>query len=214
MSKHILITGATKGIGRACTEHFAGRGWAITAVARTADDLEELAKKLPDTVLTTVVADLGTEKGIEAIPARAYDAVLLNAGTFAPGPLIAAGADVFSEQWQLNVLGNHRLARRIFPLMISTGRGHLVVIGSLGTDYWPAHLTAYVATKYALRGLFLGWQTELTGTGVQATLVAPGATLTSSWDNEIPPANILPASRVAEVVWEVIAAGTEGRVVV
>lgn len=214
MSKHVLITGATRGIGRACAEYFAARGWAITAVARTGDDLRELTNELPKTELTTVVADLGTEKGVAVVPARAYDAVLLNAGAFIPGTLLSGDKDIFGEQWRLNVLGNHRLARRIFPLMIKAGRGHLIVIGSLGTDYWPPHLTAYVATKYALRGLFLGWQKELTGTGVLATLVAPGATLTSSWDNETLPPDILPASQVAEVVGEVIAAGTEGRVTI
>jgi len=214
MNKHVLITGATRGIGRACAEYFAARGWAITAVARTTDGLQELARELPKTELTTVVADLSAELGVAAVPARAYDAVLLNAGAFLPGTLLSDDGDVFGEQWQLNVLGNHRLARRIFPQMIKAGRGHIVVIGSLGTDYWPSHLTAYVATKYALRGLFLGWQKELAGSGVLATLVAPGATLTSSWDNEVPPPNILPASRVAEVVGEVITIGTEGRVLV
>lgn len=214
MNKHILITGGTRGIGRACVEYFIGQRWAITVVARTADDLAALAAAFPTTELTTVVADVSTETGTNQVPALAYDAVVLNAAAFMPGNLLTGGTDAYSEQWPVNVMSNHRLARRILPPMLAAGRGHLVVIGSLGTDHWPGHLTAYVATKYALRGLFLGWRTELAGTGVRATLVAPGATLTSSWDNEVPPPGIMPASRVAEVVGEVVATGSEGRVTV
>jgi short-subunit dehydrogenase len=99
----------------------------------------------------------------------------------------------------------------MLPALRKKGQGHLVVIGSLGTDYWPAHLTAYVATKYALRGLFHGWETELKESGVRTTLVAPGATLTSSWDNESPPAEILLPEQVAEFVWDVIRDRREGR---
>jgi short-subunit dehydrogenase len=75
-------------------------------------------------------------------------------------------------------------------------------------------MTAYVATKYALRGLFLGWESELLNSGVVATLVAPGATLTASWDGEVPPVGILTPETVAEVVWEVVRDGIGGRVTV
>jgi len=214
MNRHVLITGATRGIGRACLTYFAGRRWAVTAVARTANDLEKLAAAFPATEITTVVADLGTADGVAAVPTLTYDLILLNAAAFVPGRLLTGDSDVFEDQWRMNVLGNHRLARRLLPRLVSKGRGHLVVIGSLGTDYWPAHLTAYVATKYALRGLFAGWQKELADTGVLTTLVAPGATLTSSWDGEVPPPNILLPGRVAEIVGQVVERETEGRVVI
>jgi NAD(P)-dependent dehydrogenase (short-subunit alcohol dehydrogenase family) len=124
------------------------------------------------------------------------------------------GDDQFERLWKLNVRANHRLVRRILPLLRKKEQGHLVVIGSLGTDYWPAHLTAYVATKYALRGLFLGWETELKDSGIRTTLVAPGATLTSSWDNEEPPSEILMPEQVAEFIGGVIRDGREGRLLI
>ena len=209
--KEVLITGATKGIGRACAEVFLNGGWRVTAVARTKEDLEELGRR--ENVLT-IQADLGTEAGVAAVPVRAYDVVLFNAAAYAPGNLLAAGRDVFAELYPLNILGNHRLARRLLPTLMAGGRGHLVVIGSTGTDNWKGHMTAYVATKYALRGLFLGWREELAPTRVRCTLVAPGATLTSSWDGEEPPPDILAPEAVAAEVWRVVRDGVEGRVTI
>jgi short-subunit dehydrogenase len=161
----------------------------------------------------TVQADLATKEGIAAMPQRYYDAIILNAATFAPGELLR-GEDQFEQLWKLNVRANHRLARRILPELRKAGQGHLVVIGSLGTDYWPAHLSAYVATKYALRGLFTGWEAELKDSGIRTTLVAPGATLTSSWDNEEPPSKILLPVQVAKFIGGIIRDGREGRLVI
>ena len=215
--QQILITGATKGIGRACAEYFAAAGWSVTAVARTASDLEQMdqvwRKRFPKVSLDPIVANLATVEGVSIVPVKNYDVVLLNAAGFAPGRLLEE-EDTFARLLDLNVLGNHRLARRLLPALRARSRGHLVVIGSTGTDNWKGHMTAYVATKYALRGLFLGWQQDLQGSGVLTTLVAPGATLTASWENETPPPDILDPVQVAQVVLEVVEAGTTGRVVV
>lgn len=210
--QQVLITGVTRGIGRACAEYFVQHGWLVVGVARSASGLSKLREDLGDSV-QMIQADMATKAGILAVPQAYYDAIILNAATFAPGELLR-GDDQFERLWKLNVRANHRLVRRVLPELRKKNQGHLVVIGSLGTDYWPAHLTAYVATKYALRGLFLGWETELKDSGVRTTLIAPGATLTSSWDNEVPPAEILMPEQVAAYVGRAILEGLEGRLVI
>lgn len=218
MSKHVLITGATKGIGRACAEAFARTGYSVAAVARTTAELaamqSEWKQVSPTAELITVTADLAAESGISAVPMADYDVVVLNAAAFAPGRLLAEDQDHFTAMLNLNVLGNHRLARRLLPAMMERGTGHLIVIGSTGTDHWKGHMTAYVTTKYALRGLFLGWEQDLAGSGVLSTLVAPGATLTASWDNEIPPPDILAPETVAQVVLDAVQKQIIGRITV
>ena len=208
MKPTVLITGATKGIGRACAERFTRAGYQVTAVARTAADLAELAAA---TGAEAIVADLSLPAGIARVPVRAYDVLVLNAAAFSPGKLLD-GPDTFTQLWPLNVRAAYQLARRLLPSMLRRGRGHLVVIGSTGTDYWKEHMTAYLATKYALRGLFLGWQVELAATPIKCTLIAPGATLTASWENETPPADILDPAVVAERVYKVVVMSEEGRV--
>ena len=216
--KHVLITGATHGIGRACAAAFAGASYAVTAVARTAADLADMATewaaRYPEQPLRPVVADLADTRQLNGVPSGPYAVVVLNAAAFAPGPLLDPDADHFARLLPLNLLANHRLGRRLIPPMQRAGGGHLVVIGSTGTDHLPEQLTAYVATKYALRGLFLGWERELAGTSVRCTLVAPGATLTRSWANETPPPDILAPETVAARVLEVVRRGTGGRVTV
>lgn len=212
--KHILITGATQGIGRACAERFARAGWAITAVARNEARLKQMRiswkAQYPSSRLTTHPADLSTAPGVQSVPRAAYDVLLLNAASYAPGRLLDREG-VYEQLFSLNVLGNERLARRLLPDMVTRGKGKLLVIGSTGTDNWKDHMTAYVATKYALRGLFLGWEQELKGTGVSGCLLAPGATLTASWANETPPPDILQPAAVAEVVWRALREGWTGR---
>lgn len=218
MNRRIVITGATRGIGRACAEQFASKGWAVTAVARSESDLRAMAtywkQQKWQQELRIVSADLSTETGPKSVPREAYDVVLLNAGIYSTGSLLDEEVDTFTEVFDLNVRANHLLARRLVPEMLAGNGGHLIVIGSTGTDYWKNHMTAYVASKYALRGLFLGWEAELAGSKVLATLLAPGATLTSSWANETPPPDILQPEEVAEKIWEVTTRGITGRIVI
>lgn len=217
MKRHVLITGATKGIGRASAMRFAQEGWSVTAVARTPEDLQQMQqvweKDFPESILNIVAADLSEAEGVSSVPEGDYDVLLLNAAAFAPGDLLGE-ADLYGAMHQLNVLANHRLARRLLPALVVRESGHLVVIGSTGTDHWKKHMTAYVATKYALRGLYLGWETELAGSGVLTTLVAPGATLTASWENETPPPDILQPEEVAEVIFAAVENKRTGRLLI
>ncbi|MCP9234521.1 SDR family oxidoreductase [Lewinella sp. JB7] len=206
---NVLITGASRGIGRACAERFARAGHDVTAVARTTSALRQLAAEFPERI-TAVTADLTTYPD----PGGPYDLIVLNAGYYAPGSLLDPARDVFAESWTLNVMANHHLARILLPPLIERGHGHLIVIGSTATDDTSPHMTAYAATKKALRGLFEGWEQELSGTGVAATLIAPGSTLTSSWDGETPPPRILAASDVADLVYRAVTEGLSGRITI
>ena len=203
----MLITGASRGIGRACAERFArAGGYAISALARHEDALHALQRDYPASI-TPLVLDLTAPFTLS----HAYDIVVLNAGTYTPGGLLDPQRDVFTELLALNVLANHRIARQLLPALRSRDHGHLIVIGSVATDDTPEHMTAYATTKKALRALFEGWEQELAGSGVRTTLIAPGATLTSSWDDEAPPPRILQPDQVAELVQRAVTEGLTGR---
>ncbi|THH39298.1 SDR family NAD(P)-dependent oxidoreductase [Neolewinella litorea] len=202
-----IITGASRGIGRACAETLSAAGFRVTAVARNEAQLRELQHTHP--TVEPLVADLTRE-----VPTGVYDVVILNAGYYAPGGLLDPGRDVFGESWELNVMANHRLARALLPPLVERGHGHLVVIGSSATDDTSGHMTAYGATKKCLRILYESWERELEGSGVRTTLVAPGATLTSSWAGETPPPKILQPTAVADLVLRCVNEGITGRVTI
>ena len=216
--KQALITGGTRGIGRACAEALAGAGYGLTVVSRTVEELRDMQsewrKEYPNAPLRTIAADLEVLRHVNAVPPGPYDLVILNAGRYLPGRLTDEDRDVYTQLLGLNLLANHRLVRRLLPPMVTAGRGHLIIIGSTGTDHFKDHMTAYVATKYALRGLYLGLEKELATTNVRTTLVSPGATLTGSWENETPPADILRPGAVARVVLEAVREGRTGRITV
>ena len=176
-------------------------------MARTAEQLATLREKYGDCI-EPLIADLTQELSLPTT----YDIVVLNAAYYAPGGLLD-GRDVYAESFALNVLANYRLARQLLPDMRERGRGHLIVIGSTATDQTFPHMTAYAATKKALRALYEGWELELAGTGVRTSLIAPGATLTSSWDGQALPPRMLAATDVAALVYRAVTEGLTGRIV-
>lgn len=204
----VLVTGASRGIGRACSVRFAAAGHEVTALARTEAQLKELQKSTPG--ILPLIADLTAPFDL----ASTYDVVVLNAGYYAPGGLLDPDRDIFADSWPLNVMANHRLARLLVPRMLERGGGHLIAIGSTSTDDTSPQMTAYAATKKALRALYEGWQQELVETQVRTTLIAPGATLTSSWDGEVPPAVILQPEEVADLVYRAVSEKLTGRLVI
>lgn len=205
-----LITGATRGIGRACAEVFAEKGYGITAIARTEHELQDLSEAwagYPRSELKTVVADLA-----EKVPPFDYhEVVILNAGRYTTGNLLDSERDAFAELFALNVLANHFLARQLLPLMVERGHGHLVAIGSVASESTQPGRDAYAVTKHMLRRLYEGWEMELQGSPVRLSLIAPGATRTSSWTGETLPPSYLEPEEVARLVYHYVAEGIEGR---
>ena len=131
--------------------------------------------------------------------------------TFAFGPddsgSLAALVEAFNAANEGRIRITHREMARASDAYYRQLRSDFEV-GDTGIDVVGADLiwTAEFATE--------GWVRDLEGTGVLTTLVAPGPTLTSSWENEDPPPHILPAGEVAELVFRVVAEGLSGRHVI
>jgi len=207
----IVITGASRGIGRACAERFAAAGCPVLAIARGRADLLAMGtywdEHFPTSQLVTFSADLCTPAGCQAtalfLRARKYavTALINNVGAYQAGGLLAE-TDIFERFVHLNLLAAHRISRTLLPGMVANGAGHLITIGSVGAEDFAPHMTAYCASKYALHGWHRALVTELSGTGVRTTLLVPGATLTSAWkDEDYDAKRILAPDRVADAAW-------------
>lgn len=182
--KIVFVTGASSGIGEACTRAFAALGAGILMCARRLERLEKLAEELRKDfgvkahALALDVRDrAAVKKAIESLPGEWSNIEVLvnNAG-------LSRGLDKFHEglvsDWDemidANVKGLLYVSRAVIPGMVERGRGHVINIGSIaGREVYPMG-NVYCATKYAVWALSKGMRLDLNGTPVRVSEVAPG----------------------------------------
>lgn len=185
MSKTVLITGATSGIGRSCADKFASEGNKIIITGRRKERLQEIATDLIHEYKSSVhllafdVTDRGqVEAAIAGLPEeyRKIDILINNAG-------LALGLNTIDEgqpeQWEkmidTNVKGLLYVTRAVVPLMIARGSGHIINIGSIaGRETYPGG-NVYCATKAAVDSLTKAMRMDLVTKNIKVTQVAPGA---------------------------------------
>jgi len=203
-----LVTGASRGIGRAIAASLLAEGARVIRVARSLEP--RVAEREVD-----VAADLGGDEGIALVVAAVGDhgvpdLVVSNAGGFALGPLEAEPAATLDALYRVNLRAPYALARALLPRMRERGGGRHVLIGSIADHRAFAGNAAYAATKFGARGLHEVLREEYRGSGVLCTLVSPGPVDTPLWDPVDPDARIdLPNRRsmlrledvAAAVVW-------------
>lgn len=180
-----LVTGGSKGIGRAAARVLRAAGAEVLLVARTAQALEEAAREIGG---HAVIADVSDADAVERMRARVTagfgvpDVVVNAAGSFALAPVATTPVDVFDQQIAANLRAPFLVVRAFLPAMLERGSGTIVSIGSIaGRRAFPAN-GAYAAAKFGLRGLHAVLDEELRGTGVRSVLVEPAATDTTLWD--------------------------------
>ena len=184
-----LVTGASRGIGRALVDRLAEAGTLVAALARSEDALAALARAHPNGRVLPLVADLrdavATTRALEAAErafAGAPDLLVNNAGVFVVAPAHETDADAFSAVLDANLAAPFRLVRALLPAMRARGTGHVVTIGSVADRATFPGNAAYAASKYGLRALHEVLRAECRGTGVRCTLVSPGPVDTPLWD--------------------------------
>lgn len=231
MSKTIVITGASSGIGKATAKHFHEKGWNVVATMRNINDGADL---LPlDNVLVTRL-DVTDEASIrEAVAASvekfgAIDVLVNNAGYGAGGPFEATPMAKVKRQFDVNVFGLLATTLAVLPTMRQQKSGTIVNISSVGGRVVFPLFSLYHGTKWAVEGITESLQYELDPLGIKLKIVEPGAIATDfagrSLDfnndeslteyqgvvnalmNAMPDmvGNASPASKVAEVIDEAI----------
>lgn len=207
-----FISGASRGIGLAIARRFHAAGWEVGTCARGAGALAAARAELPG--LRTWVADLSTRAETRVLAAAVdaemgpLDALVHNAGAFAPDDLTSTDEAVLDHLIELNLVSSVILSRRLVPAMRARGSGTVVHICSVASAQgYPSGLS-YAATKHALLGLARSARAELRCAGVRVVSILPGATWTSTWtDSSHEPQRMMNAADVAEAVWMAVNAG-------
>lgn len=184
MSKKILVTGASSGIGRAATIELAAKGHTVFAAARRTDRLKELARDTPGTIVpvTMDVCDLESiDRAVAVVAEHAPDGIdvlVNNAGYALTGPLETIASDAFRAQYETNVFGLFDVTRAFVPQMRTRRSGRVVNISSmLGRMAIPGS-GAYSGTKHAIEALSDALRMELRPFDVDVVVVQPGFTST------------------------------------
>jgi len=175
----IVVTGASRGIGRAIAVRLAGAGETVVLAARGAEELTAVATEAERKGGTAVAVpvDVTDPAGVATLigTARALtgriDVLVNNAGIGGIASVLADDADV-DRMIDVNLRAPIRLMRAVVPLMREQGGGHIVNIGSVAGEVGISG--TYSATKFALRGMTDSVRRELAGTGIRVTLVEPG----------------------------------------
>lgn len=177
----VVVSGASSGFGLCTARRLAEHGQTVVAVARRGDRLEELARSTSSGRVLPLVADVRDQDDLE----RALDkqlpqcppvvALVNNAGLSRGfGPVQSADPRHWREMVDTNVHGMLNLTSLLLPRLIDSGRGHIVNIGSIAASYPYAGGNVYAATKAFVHQLSLSMRTDLEGTGVRVSCVAPG----------------------------------------
>jgi NAD(P)-dependent dehydrogenase (short-subunit alcohol dehydrogenase family) len=177
-SRTILITGCSSGIGAYCARALKRDGWRVLATARKPEDLAALkADGLEEFYL-----DYREPESIEALVRDVLaatngnlDALFNNGGYAQPGAVEDIPMAALREQFETNFFGWHDLTRRIVPVMRKQGYGHIVHCSSILGVVPQKWRGAYSASKHALEGLMVTLRLELKGSGVNVSLIEPGA---------------------------------------
>jgi NADP-dependent 3-hydroxy acid dehydrogenase YdfG len=209
-----LVTGASRGIGRAVAIGLANEGARVSLMARSDQALSDLVRALGPRA-SAVVCDVADADAVARAARRVTDALgstpdvlVNNAGAFALAPVEHTDPGVFIAAIDTNLVAPFLFARAFLPGMRARGSGHLVTIGSIADRAVFPGNGAYAASKHGARALHEVLRLELRGTGLRTTLVSPGPVDTALWDSIDPDnrdgftrrADMLSAEAVAEAV--------------
>lgn len=175
----VLVTGASRGIGRAITEKLAADGWDVLAGVRDPADGEDL-RRTGGAKVEPVTLDVTNAEHVAALEGRAVDAVVNNAGIVIAGPVEALDLDDLRHQLEVNVVAQVAVTQAVLP-SIRERKGRIVFISSVSGRVSLPFSGAYNASKFALEGLADALRVELRPWDIPVSLVEPGAIDTDIW---------------------------------
>lgn len=208
--KNIVITGASRGMGRSMAVQFAGEGHRLILCARSRSGLEStraaIQADVPACPVELFAADVTRKEEVIAfadfcLGFGAPDILINNAGTFTPGNCIDEPEGQVEHLMQLNLYSAYHLTRRLVPAMMEKKSGHIFNLCSIASLKAYPGGGGYGISKFAMYGFSQNLRLELMPHGIKVTSVFPGAVLTDSWgDFDNSSGRIMEASDIARMV--------------
>lgn len=209
---NVVITGASKGIGKAIAEKFVEEGCHVFICARTESELIAAVADL--SAINNIVrifysvVDLSVQRQVEDFAKdvikefRRVDILINNAGVFLGGEIATEADGLLEQMIATNLYSAYYLTRKLLPVMIAQRGGHIFNMCSVAS--WQPYRNggSYSISKYALLGFSKNLREELKPHGIKVTAVSPGATMSDSWKGSmVSEDRIMKASDIADVIW-------------
>lgn len=214
---NVVITGASKGIGRAVAEVFAANGYNLYLCSRNETALEKAVKELvshyPGIHIKAKARDLSKREAVENFGqwildnSINIDVLVNNAGIFEPGSVYNEPEGALDRMLAVNLYSAYHLTRKLLPQMMDQSdfrgsRGHIFNICSIASLNAYKNGGAYSISKYAMHGFSKNLREEMKPYAIKVTAVFPGAVYTDSWaGSAIDPKRIMEANDVAKLIF-------------
>lgn len=209
---NIVITGASRGIGKAVAELFAANGHHLFLCSRNEFGLykaiEELISKFPNSRIKGKARDLAKKEEAENFGQWILDnnvnidVLINNAGNFEPGSVHNEHDGLLNEMMEVNLYSAYHLTRKLITTMMKQKNGHVFNMCSIASLHAYKDGGAYSISKYALHGFSKNLREEMKPHGIKVTSVFPGAVLTDSWGDYDNSSNrIMEANDIAKMIY-------------
>lgn len=188
---NVVITGASKGIGKAIAAGFAAEGANLFLCARNEltlyNTVAELQVKNSNSTINAQAVDISTKEGAEnfgqwilskSVP---VDVLINNAGQFMPGSVYNEEEGLIQKMMDTNLYSAYHLTRKLLPAMIARRKGHIFNMCSIASLHAYHNGGSYSISKFALMGFSKNLREELKQYNIKVTAVYPGAVMTESW---------------------------------
>ena len=176
--RRALVTGGSRGIGRAVVERLAATGLSVVAVGRDAAALGDVAATAHrhGWRVETARCDVTDEAAVSDLFTRVgpVDVLVANAGVSASAPVHRTTLDDWNHQLRVNATGVFLAVRAALPAMRERDRGRVVVVASVAALHGARYISAYAASKHAALGFVRSAAAEVAGSGVTVNAVCPG----------------------------------------
>jgi short-subunit dehydrogenase len=188
---NVIITGASKGLGKSIAEKYARAGHHLIICARNEKTLfetkKELLQKNVECKIETMAVDLSKKEnaiafGNFALQVGTPGILVNNAGSFVPGSIHTEPEGALEEMMETNLYSAYHLTRKLLPTMMEAKSGHIFNICSIASIQAYPNGGSYSLSKWALLGLTKNLREEMKPYNIKVTAIIPGAAYTDSWN--------------------------------
>ncbi len=210
---NVIITGASKGLGKAIAEKFAEAGDHLIICSRNENTLfetkQELLKKKPNCKIEVMATDLRKKENAIAfgnfcLQFGTADILINNAGSFVPGSIHIEPEGALEEMMETNLYSAYHLTRILLPKMMEAKSGHIFNMCSIASIQAYPNGGSYSLSKWALLGLTRNLREEMKPYNIKVTAIIPGAAYTDSWNESgLNEDRFMKPNDIAEMVYAV-----------